>query len=103
MVGKLTTMMVGVVGLPILAQVDPATTAQKLAVGTAQTVLAVVVVAEALALVGMFRGWRKDVATDRESMTELIANNTAVIAQNKDASHRSPRLLKDLKKRWMTT
>ena len=96
MAGKSTIFLGSVITLPFLAQVDPQSVAGELAIATAQGVLSIVVVAEAIAIICMFRQWRKDVETDRISdkeqagkLTDLIANNTAVISQNRDATHRS--------------
>jgi len=94
--GKITMFMGSVITLPFLAQVDPQSVAGELAIATAQGVLSVVVVAEAIAIIVMFRQWRKDVETDRKSdkeqsdkLTTLIADNSAVIRQTNDATHRS--------------
>jgi len=108
MYGKLTVMIAGAVAMPALshlAQLNVDTTAGKLAHASAQGVLALVVVAEAVAIIFMFKQWRNDVAKNQEQveeragkLIELISENTAVIAQNNDASHRSARATEDFQK-----
>ena len=100
MFNKFCVMVAAAVPLPILAQIDPETTAGKLATASAQGVLAVVVVCEAIAIVWMFRTWRNDLEKRRDeekevykSLIENLSENTAVMAQTRDSQERNARAL----------
>lgn len=71
-----------IVGMPLLAQLEPSTAAEKLGVASAQMILAVVVVAEAWALYRMYSTWRQDIdgerqerKSEREHYEKLIADS----------------------------
>ena len=92
MVGKFTIFMSSILAMPVVAQVDPATAVDKLAVGTAQFVLAAIAVAEAIAIGYMFFTQRKDIQRERAEMKEqlnasvgLTAKVTAALADNTSA------------------
>lgn len=61
-----------VIALPFVGQIDPATTAGRLAVGGAQAVLAVLVVSLALALVRVFILYRRDMKEENERIQEYM-------------------------------
>jgi len=61
----------GAVGLmPVVANIDATTTMEKMAKGTTQTVLAVVVIALALALLQIYKLHRKDALDSRKEMKD---------------------------------
>lgn len=88
--------------LPVLAQLEPSTLIGKLAVESAQFVLSVVVVAEAVAIYKMFRLWRADVEAARaidkdrhDKMSEVLSANavsqsqlSTTIQRHTEAIHR---------------
>jgi len=56
--------------MPVVAQIEPSSTMEKMAKGTAQTVLAVVVIALALALLQIYKLHRKDALDSRKELKE---------------------------------
>ena len=72
--------------LPVLAQLSPDTAISKLAVGSAQFVLAVVVVAEAYAIFKMFKLWRDDIQADRVGQKEQSDKLETIVIENAKAS-----------------
>lgn len=82
-----------VILFPIVAQVDAGTTVEKLGKGTAQMVLAVVVVCLALAIVQIFRYHRRDMLDakqelkhEMEKSIKLIADNTLAMNMQADSN-----------------
>ena len=91
--------------IPVIGQINPETAVDKLAVGTAQMVLAMVAVVEFLALAFFFRLWRKDVASDKadlkanaETLSKLLAQNSVALSDNAQASHRTSKALDGLER-----
>ena len=92
-----------VIAIPVVGQISPEGAVDAISVGNVQTVLAYAAVIEFIALSTLFALWRKDVVRQQErseekakELSELLAQNTAVIAQNKDAGHRQAHALEAL-------
>lgn len=99
---KLVTMVGAAAAIPLVplvgqVAVDPRSIWREMAVGTAQGILAIVVVAEALAIFKMFLMWRKDVERRREEdkkeseevrkvLIEVVSKNTEAMALQAQAT-----------------
>ena len=71
-----------IMAMPFVAQLEPDGVISKLAVGSAQVILAIVVVCEALAIIRMFQMWRaeveeskKDTKLDRDELMNIVKLN----------------------------
>ena len=82
MLGKFSVVVLGAVSMPVLAQFNPSTSVGQLTQASAQGVLAFVVVAEAVALVLMFRQWHKGIEKDRQEAKDLAKTLTKTISEN---------------------
>jgi len=88
MMGKVAGFISTVAAVPIVGQIPAESVVGKLAVGSAQFVLSVVVVIEALAIFKMFKIWRADIAqerldrqNDRDKFEEIIRENAKASTQ----------------------
>jgi len=105
MVGKFCGFIGSVVALPIVGQIPTEGAYEKLAQGTVQMVLAVVVIGLALALVQVYKLHRKDMLASREELKEdnkviqsLLAENVKVMTAMKDSNGELKEAIKDLSK-----
>ena len=88
------------VAIPVIGQITPESAQSQLATATGQAVLAMVAVVEFIVLGVFFKGWRKDVASDKDlakenaiTLQKLLADNSVALSQNADASHRTAKSL----------
>lgn len=82
MLTKLTIFVASLAAMPIVAQIEPSGIAGKLAVGSTQSILAIVVVAQAVAIFKMFKLWRADIQAEREAAAEMRSHLESVISEN---------------------
>ena len=75
-------------GLPVVAQITPESAAGELAKASAQGVLSIALVAVSVAMIFLFKGWRKDIEKHDEQRNEENKFLTKVVAQNTSALDR---------------
>lgn len=85
MLGKLTVFFGSVVAMPIVGQLSPETSAGELAKAGAQGILALVVVAETLAIYKMFKLWRNDIDTERLANKEQTVKFEDLMSKHTEA------------------
>jgi len=105
MVAKFVGFISAVVALPVVGElpIPVEDTYGKLAQGTVQMVLAVVVIFLALALVQIYKLHRKDMLASRDELKEenkvvqkLLSDNATVITQMKDSNRELREAIQDL-------
>lgn len=97
MFSKVVVFLGATTAIPIVGQIPVEGTVEKLAVGTAQMILAIVVVAEAAAIFGMFKLWRKDVDIDRVQAKEESKVLQVLVEKNAEANTRRTESERELK------
>jgi len=88
MMGKLGLFMGSVIAMPVIGQLSPESAVGELAKGGAQMILAVVVVAEAIAIFKMFKLWRDDIESEREDRKTEREKFEEIIKDNAEANTR---------------
>lgn len=76
----------GVVAMPIVAQIPVATDVERLGKGTAQFVLAIVVVALAAAIVAIFRIHRQDAIDAKKELKEEVDKSQVFLIEQMEKS-----------------
>ena len=93
MITKLTAgFFASIVAMPIIAQIPATTDVERLGKGTAQFVLAIVVVALAAAIVAIFKLHRQDAITAKEELKQEMAKSQELL---KEQMEKSAKLISD--------
>ena len=79
---KITGLMAAILGMPVLSFISPETVMEKLAVGSAQIVLAVVAVCLSRALLHVYKLHREDALSSREELKSMNRELQKVVAEN---------------------
>lgn len=105
MVGKFAGFIGSVAAIPVIGQIPVQGTLEKLAQGTVQMVLAVVVIFLSLALVRIYQLHRNDMLASRQELKEdnkviqgLLAENVKVMTSTTDSNTDLKEAIKDLSK-----
>jgi len=83
--------------IPVIGQMSPESAVGKLAVGSAQMVLSIIVVAEALAIYKLFKDWRKDVEFEKKESKEEREQLISLIEKNAESNTELAESTKGLK------